>query len=102
MLIHSKMDGGKNVEVRDFMGKVIPLVKSFDTETLEAELYISAAPNAEGKRQFVVISLEDPQQPFMGEVLTIKVKLPGCKAYNKLNGREITSEEDLFDRSSAV
>jgi hypothetical protein len=84
MLIEAKSELAKDVKVVDFMGKEVAFVKSFDTETKEAELYIANRDN-----KVTVIKDGSEASPTMGQVLIVKVSLPGCKAINKRTGEEV-------------
>ena len=84
MLIQASTELGSKTKIVDAMGKVIPLVKSFDTETKDAELFIST--KLEGKFTGSVAVVSGPSG---NEVLVIKCKLLGCKAIDRKTLREI-------------
>jgi len=84
MLITSDNELARDVKVIDFMGKEVAFVKSFDTETKEAELYISNRDN-----KITVIKDGTEESDTVGQVLIVKVKLPGCKVINKRTGEEV-------------
>lgn len=77
---------GRITKIVDFVGKTIPLVKSFDTETKEAELYLMTSQ--EGSRKGILIVSVDASE-LLGTALLAKIILPGCKAINKETGEEI-------------
>lgn len=85
MLIEAKSEEAKDVRVVDSMGKEIPFVKSFNTETKEAEIYIRAKDDSPGKK---IVVVRDEGET-IGRPLLVKVSLPGCKAINKVTGEEI-------------
>ncbi len=70
--------------VVDSGGKIIDKIKSFDTETKEAEVYVTVNNR--------VVTRYDPfntPEEKKNHIVTTKCYLPGCKAINKKTREEI-------------
>ena len=84
MLITSKSEIAPRVKVVDAFGKEIPFVKSFNTETKEAEIYISDKNN-----NIILIQKEDNTESVLYGPLIARVVLRGCKVLDRTTGEEI-------------
>lgn len=81
MKIDTNHPEADKVMVLDFMDKQIKCVKSFDTETNIAEIYVPC-----GDKGYVVIrDLSDPVETH-GKLLTLEVHLPGARLVYKDTG----------------
>lgn len=67
----------RNAKVYDEMGKQIPFVLSYDTETQEAEIFLQAVFGS-GRPQFVVSNKS---------AFSVKVKIPG--SYLEIDGKRV-------------
>lgn len=89
MILHDKMASAINTIIKSPAGHMVKHVKSFDTETFEAEMYarIELIEKHEGQPDVKrnIQAKTDLQFSFV----TFKCYLKGYKAYNRKTGEEI-------------
>lgn len=91
MRIVAETQLGSHIVVKNFEGCVVKRVKSFDTETKQAELYACVELECNSARTSMCYY---PDKLILGEdktgkVPTFKCILYDCKAYDKKTGKEI-------------
>lgn len=83
MIINSDHPDFGNMVLKDAHGaKIKLLVKSYNTETEEAEIYIPVEPNPDQESELQAGVARTPKEPTEGngwkcEIVTAKVKIPG-------------------------
>lgn len=82
--LHSK------VVLKDVMGKHITMVKSWDTDTETAEIFVLARQDSNSTKCVVV---KDPTNPQGVRVAVATVALPGCKLHYKDTNLEVPKED---------
>jgi hypothetical protein len=83
MLINNKHKDFGKLELRDELGKVIRMVKSFNTKTQVAEIYITCEKT---KDRMGIVAVDD------GEPVFAKVHLPNAKLFKTKTGKQYVAK----------
>lgn len=65
------------------MGQIVPWVKSWNSETEEAKIYIQAGTHDDGKPRFLVVAEETTETTCGRSVAVATVKIRGGKLVDK-------------------